>query len=246
MKNIATISGGLTSAFTAKLAIMESPETELVFTDTGWEDKDLYRFLDDLEKIFCKQIIRLKHPKYNNPEDLFIKQGILGNDRVPLCSRVLKVEVLQKYIKEKYNNIATVFFGIDYSEKHRAERIKFQYDKIGVKTRFPLVEKKDFFIRDKIESWLQSENVKIPRMYEAGYLHNNCSGGCVRQGKKSWLHLLKNNGTVYAERERLENSFKNGEFTFMKELSLKELREDQEKHCNLFEVDLTPCMCFEV
>ena len=47
------------------------------------------------------------------------------------------------------------------------------------------------------------------------------------------------------QRERVESSFKGGKYTFMKELSLKDLRENESKHCNLFEEDM-PCMCFEV
>lgn len=242
--NIITISGGLTSAYVAKL-ILEKKEAELIFTDTGWEDLDLYRFLDDLEKLFNQKIIRLKHHKYNNPEELFNGMGMLGSNRVPNCSRYMKVEVLQKYLKENYSNNCTVYFGIDYSEKHRADRIKFQYDKLGIETKFPLIESKDFFIKDKITNWLKVNNIEIPRLYKDGYIHNNCSGGCVRAGKKSWLHLLKTNPDVYRERERVEFEFKNGQYTFMKDVSLKQLREEQDKHCNLFE-DEMPCICFEV
>ena len=179
VQKIITISGGLTSAYVAKLVLDSDKNAELVFTDTGWEDADLFRFLHDLEILFKKKITFLKHKKYNNPEELFIAHGMLGSNRVPTCSRVLKVEVLQDYLKEKYNNQCVVYFGIDYSEKHRAERIKFQYDKLGIETRFPLVESRDFFIKDKITSWLNANNIEIPRMYKLGYIHNNCSGGCV-------------------------------------------------------------------
>jgi 3'-phosphoadenosine 5'-phosphosulfate sulfotransferase (PAPS reductase)/FAD synthetase len=245
MKKIITVSGGLTSAYVSKLVLDQDRDAELVFTDTGWEDKDLYRFLDDLERLFDKKIIRLSHEKYKNPEELFNGMGFLGSNRVPNCSRYLKVEVLQKYLKSKYDNKCEVYFGIDYSEKHRADRIKFQYDKLGIGTKFPLIESKDFFIKDKITSWLNENNIEIPRLYKEGYLHNNCSGGCVRAGKKSWLHLLKNNPEIYAERERLESEFKEGKYTYMKDISLKELRENESKHCSLFEEDL-PCVCFEV
>lgn len=246
MKHIITVSGGLTSAYVAKITLEKQPDAELVFTDTGWEHEDLFRFLTDLERLFDKKITYLRHDKYYNPEALFYGKKILGSNRVPICSRVLKVEVLQNYIKEKYNNECILYFGIDYSEKHRAERIKFQYDKIGVETRFPLVESRDFFIRDRIEKWLAENSIEIPYLYKAGYLHNNCSGGCVRAGKKSWLHLLKNSPEIYRERERVESEFKGGKYTFMKDISLRELRENQEKYCNLFEPDDMPCQCFEV
>jgi 3'-phosphoadenosine 5'-phosphosulfate sulfotransferase (PAPS reductase)/FAD synthetase len=244
MNNIVTISGGLTSAYVSKI-VLENTDAELVFTDTGWEDPDLFRFLSELEMLLNKKITILKHEKYNNPEELFNGMGFLGSNRVPNCSRYLKVEVLQKYLKEKYNNQCIVYFGIDYSEKHRADRIKFQYDKLGIETKFPLVESKDFFIKDKITTWLNTNGIEIPRLYKDGYTHNNCSGGCVRAGKKSWIHLLKSNPEIYRERERVESSFKDGSYTYMKDISLKKLREEQGKHCNLFE-DEMPCVCFEV
>lgn len=244
-KEIVTISGGLTSAYVAKLILDINKNAELVFTDTGWEHSDLFRFLNDLEYLFDKKIVKLKHHKYNNPEELFYRMGMLGSNRVPNCSRYLKVEVLQKYLKDKYSNNCIVYFGIDYSEKHRADRIKYQYDKINVETRFPLIELKEFFIKDKITQWLKENNIEIPYLYKQGYLHNNCSGGCVRAGKKSWLHLLKNNPEIYMERERVENSFKDGKYTYMKDISLKELRENESRHCSLFEDEL-PCICFEV
>ena len=243
-KHIVTISGGLTSAYVSKLVLEKEDNVELIFTDTGWEHEDLFRFLSDLEKLFNKPITRLKHKKYNNPEELFNGMGFLGSNRVPNCSRYLKVEVLQNYLKEKYNNECIVYFGIDWSEKHRAERIKFQYDKLGIETRFPLVELKEFFIKDKIEFWLNENNIEIPILYKLGFSHNNCSGGCVRAGKKAWLHLLKNFPEIYAERERVESEFKNGKYTYMKDISLKELRENQNNQCELF--DESPCICFEV
>ena len=245
IKHIVTISGGLTSAYVAKLVLDKGIDAELVFTNTGWEHPDLFRFLNELENLFRTKITYLQHKKYKNPEELFQAQGMLGSNRVPTCSRVLKVEVLQDYLKEKYDNQCIVYFGIDYSEKHRADRIKFQYDKRNIETRFLLVESKDFFIKDKITSWLKENNIEIPIMYKQGYLHNNCSGGCVRAGKKSWIHLLKTDPETYRERERVESIFKDGKYTFMKELSLKELRENEEKHCSLFEDEL-PCVCFEV
>ena len=150
VQKIITISGGLTSAYVAKLVLATDENAELVFTDTGWEDADLFRFLHELETLFKKKITFLKHKKYSNPEELFIAHGMLGSNRVPTCSRVLKVEVLQDYLKEKYDNKCIVYFGIDYSEKHRAERIKFQYDKLGIETRFPLIESKDFLDRKSV------------------------------------------------------------------------------------------------
>ncbi len=64
-----------------------------------------------------------------------------------------------------------------------------------------------------------------------GFEHNNCSGGCVRQGKKQWLHLLEWLPEVYRERELLEEKFceEFGKYSFLKDMTLKQLREEYEE-----------------
>jgi hypothetical protein len=55
------------------------------------------------------------------------------------------------------------------------------------------------------------------------------------------------NPEVYAERERMEREFKDGNYTIIKGMSLKELREKQEKSsCEVTHEDELPCVCFEV
>ena len=63
VQKIITISGGLTSAYVAKLVLDSDKNAELVFTDTGWEDADLFRFLHDLEILFKKKITFFKTQK---------------------------------------------------------------------------------------------------------------------------------------------------------------------------------------
>jgi len=247
MINIVTVSGGIQSAIVADIVIKEIPEVRLIFTDTKWEDPDLYRFLSDLEKYWGKEIIRLSDGR--NPEELMYDQGILANDRVPICSRILKGEVLQKYIKEQREddeeNEITIYFGIDWSESHRCNKINRIYDKLKIKTRYPLIERKSFFDKPAQIEIIKSWGIEIPRLYREGFQHNNCNGGCVRQGAKSWRRLLQVRPDVFGERERVEREFKDGKYTFLKNISLSELHDIDESQCRLFDDD-EPCMCFEV
>ena len=231
MKNVVAISGGLASAIMANSVLSKIDDNaELVFTDTKWEDPDLYRFLDDLESYWGIEITRLSDGR--NPEQLFYDEGILGSNRVPICSRLLKAKILQEYVK-KYDSV-TVYFGIDLSEEHRAPRITNIYDQLKVYTRFPLIEKR-VFSNKKQFAWEVEENwgIVIPRLYREGFPHNNCNGGCVRQGEKYWKHLLRIRPAVFEDRARIEREFKNGKYTFMKKMSLDELREREESQMEL-------------
>lgn len=231
MRNIVALSGGLASAYCVKLLQDENAENVLLyFNDVKWENPDLYRFLNDISSFFNLPIFNDSDGR--NPEELFFDNRFLGNSRGALCSKILKAERLQKFIQD--GDVIT--FGINKEEGHRAERIIQVYQnimtkkKIEICLRFPLIEKdinsetvKQFFIDNKIE---------IPELYRKGFLHNNCSGGCVRQGKSQWRKLLIEYPEVYKSRELTE--IKVGEFlkrrvTFLKDVSLKELRELIEK-----------------
>ena len=60
MKHVVSLSGGTASAVAAHRVIERygAENTTLWFADTKWEDEDLYRFLDDLEKYFNVPIQR--------------------------------------------------------------------------------------------------------------------------------------------------------------------------------------------
>jgi hypothetical protein len=234
MRHIVALSGGIASAWVADYVLREiSPNAILYFNDTKWEDKDLYRFLNDLQNYLEHYITYDSDGR--NPEEVFYDQNMLANNRVPLCSKILKAERLQKFAKPG----DVLYFGIDTQEIHRCERIANVYRPLGIECKFPMVELGVF--KPHVFQWLKDTGIKMPRMYELGFSHNNCAGGCVRSGKRQWLHLLRTLPDVYAERERVETEFsllKGKQVSYMKDMSLKELRELNEKQRTLdFEFD---------
>jgi hypothetical protein len=224
MKHIVALSGGVASAWVADYVVKKiNRDAVLYFNDTKWEDKDLYRFLDDIAAYLGKEIYYDSDGR--DPEQVFYDQNFLANNRVPLCSRILKAERLQKYAEPG----DILYFGIDASEAHRAVRISAIYEQRGIECRFPLIEERVF--KPQMFQWLESIGIEMPRMYRLGFEHNNCSGGCVRSGKRQWLRLLRTLPEVYAERERVEEEFSHlagKPQHFMKDMSLKQLREEYE------------------
>lgn len=132
-RNIIALSGGIASSVVADLVLQQIPESELIFTDTKWEDADLFRFLKDLELKWNKEIIFLEDGR--SPEELAYDKNFLMNNRVPFCSSELKAKVLQAYVEQG----DTVFFGIGVEEKRRVIRISEIYESLGVNARFPLI-----------------------------------------------------------------------------------------------------------
>jgi 3'-phosphoadenosine 5'-phosphosulfate sulfotransferase (PAPS reductase)/FAD synthetase len=229
---IVCVSGGLSSFFCADWALKKYPKDKIIlyFNDTKWEHPDLYRFLSDIQNYLNHPIIFDTDGR--DPEQLFYDHHALANNRMPFCSRALKAERLQQFYKDG----DTLIFGIGLTESHRANRLIGRYQVCSVKLdkyrklEFPLISQN---ISSKIiNNFMKTTGIRIPLLYKLGFSHNNCSGGCVRQGISQWRLLLRKLPEVYRERERVETEFNNvfgTEYSFMKHLSLKELREQPEQ-----------------
>jgi len=227
MSVIVAISGGKASAWCADWALKQYPKEDVIlyFNDTRWEHPDLYRFLSDLEKHFDKKIVLDSDGR--NPEELFYDNNALANNRMPFCSRILKAERLQKFYKDG----DTLVFGIGSDEAHRASRLISVYEGVARRTgkqvylRFPLIGCE--VSKSQVNDFLLDAGIKQPALYEMGFLHNNCSGGCVRAGKKHWKLLYEKLPDVYAERERVEREMREytgKDISFFKDETLEQFR----------------------
>lgn len=220
LRHIIAYSGGVSSAYTIKLVLEKYPDAIIYFNDTKWEHEDLYRFNKDIEKLFNIKITEDSDGR--NPEQLFMDIHFLGNNKVPCCSVELKAKRLQKFASPGDN----LYFGIGIEEIHRAARIRSIYTPKGINTYFPLIENK--INKETIFTFFKENKIEIPYLYKIGFSHNNCSGGCVRAGKKSWINLYRMDKKTYLERENLEIKFNKkfgGNNTFLGDITLKELRE---------------------
>jgi len=227
MRTIVALSGGLSSAWCAEWALRTHPKEEVVlyFNDTKWEDKDLYRFLNDIEiKLNHKIII---DSDGRSPTELFVDNRALANNRMPFCSRILKAERLQRF----FESGDRLVFGIGLDEIIRAHKITYVYQSIYTRTgklahlEFPLIKNK--VSKQDIIGKIESLGIAIPRLYKLGFEHNNCSGGCVRSGKSQWAHLLRVLPEVYKERENTEEYLRallGKDIHFLKDITLKQLR----------------------
>jgi 3'-phosphoadenosine 5'-phosphosulfate sulfotransferase (PAPS reductase)/FAD synthetase len=224
---ICTLSGGKASAWCADWALKNYPKEDvlLYFNDTKWEHEDLYRFLNDLSAYFDKEIFYDSDGR--NPEQLFYKHNAIANNRMPFCSRELKADRLQKF----YEDGDTIIFGISSDEAHRAKRITEIYTTIANKRkkwpilRFPLISEN--VTREQVNNFLIEAGIEQPLLYKLGFTHNNCSGGCVRAGKKHWKLLYEKLPEVYLDRERMErevSEYLGKRATIFKDESLAEFR----------------------
>jgi 3'-phosphoadenosine 5'-phosphosulfate sulfotransferase (PAPS reductase)/FAD synthetase len=224
---IVALSGGKASAWCADWALRTFPREQVVlyFNDTGWEHPDLYRFLKDLESHFDHTIYRDSDGR--TPEDLFYDKRALANDRMPFCSRILKAERLQKF----YSDGDILVFGIGRDEPHRARRLVDMYSRVADRRKctpkllFPLIANE--VSSADIDAFLSASGISQPELYRLGFTHNNCSGGCVRAGKKHWKLLYEKLPEVYLDRERVEREvaeYLGKSISFFKDETLERFR----------------------
>lgn len=187
MKHVINFSGGLCSFWAAKRVVDEqgAANVTLLFADTLIEDADLYRFNEDAAAHLGVPITRLCEGR--TPWQLFRDEGLIGNSKIPVCSIRLKREVLDKWHRENCLEMDTVIYiGMDWTEENRLARLR--KEKPFWRFEAPMQHAP---IWDKCRMVAETEalGIKVPRLYQMGFPHNNCGGRCVTAGISHWVHL---------------------------------------------------------
>lgn len=262
MKHVVMFSGGIGSWACAK-RVAEQHGTEnlyLVFSDVKGnadsphigEDEDTYRFLQDAAENVGGELVWLKDGR--DIWQVFKDKRWLGNSRLAHCSHLLKQRPAREWLEANCAPDDTaVYVGIDWTEIHRVEAIEKAYRPYVAKaplTEAPLMSKGDML------AWASREGLRTPRLYELGFAHNNCGGGCVKAGKAQWLHLLRTMPERYAVWEENEldlRDFLGKDTSILTEavngtvrpLTLQDLRHRSQAQGELFdEEDFGGCGCF--
>lgn len=203
-RHVVMFSGGACSWAAAK-RVAERHGTDtltLLFTDTLIEDEDLYRFLCDAAANVGGQFVRIADGR--TPWQVFRDGRFLGNTRVDLCSRILKRELADKWLRDNCDPAqTTVYVGLDWTEMHRVEATVGRYGKNGWRCEAPMAEAPHLSKLDILD-WLRREGLEPGRSYAQGFGHDNCGGTCVRAGHGHWERLLRLRPEKYAEAEAEE------------------------------------------
>ncbi|MDD9312667.1 phosphoadenosine phosphosulfate reductase family protein [Cytobacillus firmus] len=208
--HIIFFSGGKSSFSAADYVKTQFSEDNIVlyFTDTLWEDEDLYRFIYEAsDKLELPMLI---HSRGITPAQLMVQQKFMANNRVGTCSKELKMKVSSQYLKkgivpevEKWHNKqflkaedfitgAILYFGIGFEEMHREGPIRANWKPFEVK--MPLIE--NIIDNDAI---LARYGIRQPRMYDMQFSHNNCKGRCVKAGQGHFKNLLMKDEKTFIE-----------------------------------------------
>lgn len=209
-KDVVSISSGVPSAVAAHITLEEQGTADLVFMDTLIEHPDNYRFLDDLERFWNIPIIRLS--KGLTPRDVAENEKMIFNQRIALCTRVLKIEPFLEYLKGIQDHKITVVLGMDASDKRRGRLLKpvLNYGKLGYAVHYPLIAKGRKLEGESLHNMVKSWGVKVPETYGMNFKHANCldpdKGGCFKFGMGDMERLRKYFPDAFQEFKRWELS----------------------------------------
>lgn len=255
-------SGGIGSWAAAKKVAQEfgTENLYLLFTDVKGntesphigEDEDTYRFIDDAVKNIGGLYIYLNEGR--DIWQVFKDKRFLGSSRLAHCSFELKQIPAKKWIEANCDPATTVIYlGIDWTETHRLPAIERNYLPFVAKA--PLTEP-PFMDKTEMLKWAKSEGLKTPRLYDLGFSHNNCGGGCVKAGQAQWKKLyetMPERFMVWEQKEKEMQEFLDRPVTILKEtrngvvraLPLIELRLRIDNSPFLIDdLDIGGCGCF--
>lgn len=252
MEHIISFSGGIGSYCTARRVVDKyGPESvTLLFADTLIEDEDLYRFLEDAKRALGAKFVRLCDGR--TPWEVFKDERFLANSRIDVCSKILKRNLIDSWIKANYTpEECRIYVGIDWNEEHRYLRLaprKLPYIYLAPMLEPPLL------LKEQMLDLLKADGIEPPRLYRMGFAHNNCGGFCVKAGQGHFKRLLTHMPERYKEHEEKEQEFQRfiGQpVTIMRKMkdgvkfnySLKQLRQDVQCGEQIDEFDIGGCGC---
>ena len=263
MKRVVMFSGGIGSWAAAKrvASLYGTEDLYLVFSDVKGnntsphvgEDEDTYRFIEDAVKNVGGTYVYLNEGK--DIWDTFKENRFLGNSRLAHCSHKLKQKPARKWLEDNCDPADTiVYVGIDWSETHRLPAIVKNY--LPYKAEAPLTEP-PYADKEAHIAAARAEGLVTPRLYDLGFSHNNCGGGCVKAGQgqfKKLLDVMPDRFAVWEQKEKEMQEFLGRDDIYIltetvngvkRSLPLTELRKRACDTSKLIdEYDISGCGCF--
>jgi hypothetical protein len=255
VKHIVNFSTGIGSAEVLRRVYEEygRNETIALTADTLVEDDDNWRFAREVMRFIggCRWVILADG---RTPMQVGRDHRCVPNNRMAVCSRVLKRELLERWLEENANpETDLIYLGYDWTEPNRLKRAEPNW--LPWRIACPLMDEPFLWKGDLIEVWRKDYGVEPPRLYAEGFSHANCGGCCVRAGQAEWRKALTVHPERYAEWEAQEEETRKllgKNVTILRDrtggtsrpLSLKEFRERLQKRPTLFDSeDYGMCGC---
>jgi hypothetical protein len=246
MEHLVQFSTGAGSAEVAWRVVEQygAGNVTLLTADTLVEDADNWRFAREVvARLECEWVVLADG---RTPMQVGRDARVVPNNRMAVCSRVLKRDLLRKYIDAEHEPADTIIYlGFDWTEPERHERSISHWAPWAISS--PLLEAPYVSKPDLLELF-RERGIEPPALYAQGFTHANCGGACVRGGQAQWELLLRVNRPRYMEWEADENETRallNKDVSILRDrtkgtlrpLTLTRFREHLEAAPSMFDAD---------
>jgi 3'-phosphoadenosine 5'-phosphosulfate sulfotransferase (PAPS reductase)/FAD synthetase len=237
MKHIIQFSGGCASTYTAYLVSKEQKKEDIIllFHDTKVECKDSYRFRRQVSEYLDIPITEVSDGR--DLWEVIKDNNCLPSDRFPFCTRILKLEPAEKYLKtiqEPY----ILYNGFGKEEWRRIQKSLARAEGLNRVVKSPLY---DLGIsNDEVKRIIRDEwKICLPSAYK--YLsHSNCIP-CFKAGKGHFKAIAKYYPEEFEKACKAEEEIG---YTVFEDITLRQLREQVLSQLDLFSIEESiPCMC---
>ncbi len=224
-KHILGLSGGKDSAALAVHMNKKYPDLDIeyFFTDTSYELKETYDFLNKLKTRLDKPI------HYINPRnsfDYYLKKynNFLPSATARWCTIEMKLKSMEAWLKPALDagqEIIT-YVGIRYDERGR---IGYKPTNNLIKAKFPFIE--DCIDKEGVMEILDSSGLGLPDYYK-WRSRSGCTF-CFFQRRSEWIGLMENNPSAWEHAKSLEKQATDNAsaFTWIKDMPLTELEKPE-------------------
>lgn len=174
----------------------------LLTADTKVEDDDNWRFgWEVADRLGCEWVVLSDG---RTPMQVGRDVRVVPNNRMAVCSRVLKRDLLRKHMDETYDPATSiVYLGFDWTEPERHHRALPHWAPWTIAS--PLMDP-PYTSKPDLLATFRERGIEPPSLYAQGFPHANCGGACVRGGHAQWDLLLRVNRPRYLEWEAEENT----------------------------------------
>lgn len=145
--------------------------------------------------------------------DVMLHERFLGSSRFDPCSKKLKREAGDRWLRENCDPADTVvLIGIGPDEEQRFLGDE-RFGRVGLAARMaargwdyraPLISGITSWFAHRVEAEVERAGLWVQRLYRLGFSHANCGGGCVKAGIRMWMRMMRAFPERYAFWERFE------------------------------------------
>lgn len=218
VRHILGLSGGKDSTALALYLKNKVPQIEYFFCDTHKELPETYEYIEKLEILLGKEIARLED-KRGFDHWLEVYDGFLPNPRARWCTKMLKIEPLEKFIGD---DDAISYIALRADE----DRVGYISTKRNIKPVFPFMQ--EGLVKNDILRIIEESGIGMPDYYS--WRSRSGCYFCFFQRKIEWVRLSEIHPDLFEKAVKYEQEHVDGRrYFWSQEESLIELiaRKDQ-------------------